>query len=144
MHRRVYSTLILFTLLFLPGCGKDSSTGARTYADSFALGMGRKGESLVEETAVFTGDLITIYWRVESSEPFRGADVVIDVEQLTGDGWEKVYSAVYLLVRYEDHVAISSYYHVYGYGRFRATGFVGKARHVVGSVEFTVQEEPQE
>jgi hypothetical protein len=144
MHHRIYPLVILLILPFLPGCGKDSSTGPKTYIDSFSLGMGRKGESLVEETTVFTGNLITIYWRVESSEAFKGADVQIDVEQFSEYGWEKVYSGVYLYVRFEDHVAVSSYYHVYGYGRFRATGSIGKERRVVGSVEFTVQEEAQE
>ncbi|MHB9031178.1 MAG: hypothetical protein ACYC9O_20620 [Candidatus Latescibacterota bacterium] len=141
MPCRLLLSIVALFVLFIAGCGKDSPTEPKIHADSFTLGTGLKGDTLTGETTVFHGNLVTIYWRVESSTQFRGADAEIQVDKLTEFGWEKIFGAVLKLIDPDDYVAISSYYHTYGTGRFRATGFIGVSRRQIGVMEFSVLEE---
>jgi hypothetical protein len=120
------------------GCG-DSSTSPRVYTDSLTLGTGRRGDDLVGETTAFTGGLVTIYWRVESREEFGGAHVEFVVEKKNGVVYETVFQTINELAGFNDHVLIASYYHTLGTGLFRATGFIGSAKRMVGSKDFTVR-----
>jgi hypothetical protein len=140
MFRRLVIPVVVFPLLFSAGCGKDSPTKPKIHTDSFTLGTGVKGDTLTGETTVFYGNYITIYWRVECSAQFNGADAEIQVEELTDFGWEKVYGNVIMQIDPDDYVVISSYFHTFGTGKFRATGFVGVSRRQIGMVEFTVLE----
>jgi hypothetical protein len=140
-----FSVSIAALLIFLvSGCGKNSPTEPVTHTDSFTLGTGRKGDTLTGEATTFQGNLITIYWRVESSTQFNGADAEILVEKHTEFGWERIYGNVFKLIDPDDYVAISSYYHMYGAGRFRATGYIGVNRREIGVVEYSVVEKERE
>jgi len=121
------------------GCG-DSSTSPRVFTDSLSLGTGRQGIDLVGETTTFTGGLITIYWRVESREKLKSADVEFMVEKYAEGGYETVYQTINGPAGPVSNVVIASYYHTFGPGLFRATGFIGSARRVVGPETFTVKE----
>jgi len=141
MQRLLYRSIILFFLLLnFAGCGKDNPASPQTYSDSLTLGTGRKGNALTGETTVFPGNNPTIYWRVESSEKFNGSNAEILIEKSGDFGWETAYNTIYQYIEPDSYVAISSYYHMSGPGKFRASGFVSKNRRLTGVVEFTVLE----
>jgi hypothetical protein len=141
MRKKQYLFILMILFAALGGCG-DSPTSPREYTDSLTLGTGRRGIDLTGETTVFSGPLVTVYWRVESREALRGADVEFTVEKKNGAEYEIVYGCLYQLANQEDHVVISPYYHFYGSGTFRATGYIGSGRRVVGPKEFVVTEAP--
>jgi hypothetical protein len=138
MKKKIYLFFMIILFGALGSCG-DSSTSPRVYTDSLTLGTGRRGDDLVGETTEFTGGLVIIYWRVESREEFGGANVEFVVERKNGVLYETVFQTINEFAGFNDHVLIASYYHTFGTGFFRATGFIGSAKRVVGPKDFTVR-----
>ena len=141
MNRRQFTRVVLPVIALAPvGCG--SPTSPRVFADSLTLGTGKRGIDLVGGTTVFGGELVTVYWRIESAERLDWADVEFAVDRSTGGGYEEEYSTIYSPTDRIDHVVISSYYHIYGAGKFRARGFVPRTGKTFGPVEFNVVKTP--
>jgi hypothetical protein len=145
--RRLFPFIAAFLLLAAAGCGKDSPTSSRVFTDSLTLGKGLHGIDLTGETYTFTvthnqSTVIypTIYWRAESRDKMKSADITFKVEQLTDFGLVEVYSTLYELTKLDDNVVISSYYHMYGVGTFRATATLEGETRVLGVKQFTVDE----
>ena len=137
--------MALFMLAF-GGCGTDSPTSPRVFTDSLTLGKGFHGIDLTGETYAFTithtqeKDISpTIYWRAESQSKMAGVFVEMKIERLAEVGPEVVYFIRYELIQKDDNVAISSYFHMYGAGKFRATATIGQDKRLLGVREFTVQ-----
>jgi hypothetical protein len=138
-----FVTLGMFVILALcaGGCG-NSPTDSRTYTDSLTLGTGRHGIDLTGETTIFPASVTTIYWRVESAEPFLNANVLFILERKNGVDWEEVYRIQDNMTGLDDHVAISSYFKDtvnLGPGSYRATAKIGSEGRVIGPTLFTVQ-----
>ncbi len=141
--RPYFSIFLACAAIVCAGC--NSPTSSRQYADSITLGTGRHGIDLTGTASAFYGvpdkdgnPLTTIYWRVESKEKLRGADVQFKVEKSTGVFWEYVYETIYEMTEQDDYVVIGSYYHQYGSGKFRATGYIPRDGKSFGPIEFTV------
>ncbi len=144
--RRLFPLSIAFLLLFALGCSEDSPTSARVFTNSLTLGTGYRGIDLTGATNTFSithgqnADINpTIYWRAESESKMRSAYVDLKVELLGEVGPEQVYTTRYEMVQMDDYVAISSYYHMYGVGKFRATATLGSEKVLLGVMEFTVK-----
>jgi len=139
MRRKRYLYILLILFAALGGCG-NSPTSSRVFTDSLTLGIGKRGIDLTGETTVFTGALVTVYWRVESREKLMGAEVEFVVEKKNGPEYEAVFRTLYQPESLDDHVVISSYFNTFGTGMFRATGYIGYEKRVVGPKEFVVRE----
>jgi hypothetical protein len=141
---RPYFIIFLACAALLYG-GCSSPTSSREFADSLSLGTGRYGIDLTGTATAFQGPpdkdgnpLATIYWRVESKEKLRGADVQFMVQKSNGIYWDDVYQTIYEMTDQDDYVVIGSYYHQYGAGEFRATGYIPRDEKSFGPIEFTV------
>lgn len=144
--RRLFPIFVALLLLAIVGCGKDSSTSSRVFTNSLTLGKGLHGIDLTGETYTFTiihnqdaDTNPTIYWRAESQEKMKAGDINFTVEQLTDFGLVEVYSSLYEMTKMDDNVIISSYYHMYGAGTFRATATLGDDAVLLGVKQFTVE-----
>jgi hypothetical protein len=136
MNNILYRILLLALAAVLSGCG-NSPTSSPVYEDSLTFGTGRHGLDLTGVTNTFAGNLVTVYWRVESRDPLNGA-VEFVLEKKNGVQYETVYRFPDNLVGQNDHVLISSFYNVYGTGTFRATAYVGAAKKPISPAEFVV------
>lgn len=141
--RKLFLLCTAFLLVIAAGCGGDSPTASDAYTDSLTLGTGRYGLELTGETDTFTTSddtMPTIYWRVESHEPLLTMKIELYVEKLTEFGYEDAFTSIFNSAQVHNYIAISSYYHFYGAGSFRATAFVGNEKRFIASVNFTVLE----
>lgn len=138
--RHPFPAILALAALIVSAPGCDDSVSPETYADSVTVGSGRTGIALTEIRTAFAESPVTIYWRAESAEEFGGKDIYLEVTPLESSGWSAVpvYSTVQENANSTSHIAIAAYYHTYGNGTFRARGYLGAARRLLGTAEFTV------
>jgi hypothetical protein len=130
---------VLSTLLFVSvGCGDKSTNSSSDFSNSLILGKGMSGFNIIDETTSFS-DSTTIYWRLEGEDDMAGSPIEIQISKASTGGYQVVYTFPFSNPQSYGHIMLSSFYHTFGKGSFRATGKLTTGNKTVATRDYAVQ-----
>ena len=135
-----YIILITLGLLIISfaGCNDKSTTSSSEFTNSLVLGKNMSGFNIVGETTTFS-DSTSIFWRLESKEDMGGSMVEIQISKAGAGGYQMVNTFSFPNPQSYGHIMLSSIYHIFGKGSFRATGRLVTGAKTVATRDYIIQ-----
>lgn len=134
--------IIFFTLVSLllgiTGCNDSSTNSSSDFTNSLILGKGMSGFNIVNESTSFS-DSTSIFWRLESKADMGGSVVEIQISRESSGEYQTVNTFSFPNPQSYGHIMLSSFYHTYGKGNFRATGRLVTGNKTVAAKDYTVK-----